>query len=50
MITPCLQQCRVDPITKVCQGCQRTLDEIANWIYFTDIQRQAIMERLLTRK
>jgi uncharacterized protein len=50
MITPCIEKCNVDPVTKVCQGCLRTLDEIANWITYTDNQRWEIIEQLESRK
>ena len=44
MITPCVNVCRVE--NRVCVGCGRTLEEIAQWIYFSDTVRQEVMERL----
>lgn len=29
--SPCVRVCRLDAKTKVCEGCLRTLDEIARW-------------------
>ena len=29
--SPCISICRVDGDTGLCQGCFRTLDEIARW-------------------
>ena len=44
MITPCVNVCAVE--NGVCKGCGRTLEEIAQWIYFSDTERQEVMERL----
>jgi len=29
--SPCISICRMDPRTGLCEGCQRTIDEIAAW-------------------
>ncbi len=29
--SPCLSVCRMNPATELCEGCFRTLDEIALW-------------------
>lgn len=29
--SPCVSVCRMDPVSELCQGCFRTLDEIALW-------------------
>ncbi|MDP3618771.1 MAG: DUF1289 domain-containing protein [Ramlibacter sp.] len=29
--SPCISVCRMDPITQWCEGCFRTLEEIAQW-------------------
>jgi len=29
--SPCINICRMDPHSGLCQGCFRTLDEIAGW-------------------
>jgi predicted Fe-S protein YdhL (DUF1289 family) len=29
--SPCLSVCRMDPNSELCEGCFRTLDEIAAW-------------------
>jgi predicted Fe-S protein YdhL (DUF1289 family) len=34
----------------VCQGCGRTLKEIARWSKMTDEERRAVMRRLGTRQ
>jgi uncharacterized protein len=29
--SPCISVCRMDPDSEVCEGCFRTLEEIAEW-------------------
>ncbi|MGL4232886.1 MAG: DUF1289 domain-containing protein [Casimicrobium sp.] len=47
--SPCERICVVDPDTDVCIGCNRTLDEIANWASYTHAERRAIMNELPLR-
>jgi uncharacterized protein len=46
MISPCIQLCKIDGLTKKCAGCGRTLDEIARWSTMTDDDRIKIMNKL----
>ncbi len=46
MISPCVRLCTVDPERRACIGCGRTLTEIGGWTRFTDVEREAIMQRL----
>jgi len=48
MITPCIGVCQVRD--NRCQGCGRTLEEIGQWIYYSDQEREAVMERLENEK
>lgn len=50
MITPCIGICKIDPVTRLCLGCLRSIDEIASWSSITDQQRLEIMQQLETRK
>ncbi len=50
MESPCVKICSIDPATKRCTGCLRTLDEIARWSSMTDAQRKRIMAELPSRK
>ena len=45
-VTPCIGVCTIDPDTEVCQGCLRTLEEIAGWGEMTQRERLAIMREL----
>ena len=47
--TPCIAVCMMDPRTKLCFGCGRTLPEIARWHGMDSAERLAIMEGLAAR-
>ncbi|OCK59841.1 DUF1289 domain-containing protein [Bradyrhizobium sp. LMTR 3] len=47
--TPCIAVCIMDPKTKLCFGCGRTLPEIARWHRMETAERLAVMEGLATR-
>jgi len=47
--TPCIAVCMMDPRTKLCFGCGRTLQEIARWHQMDTAERLAVMEGLATR-
>ena len=52
--TPCIKVCVLDPQSKLCTGCGRSLGEIARWGSMSDAERAAIMsvlpERMKTAK
>jgi predicted Fe-S protein YdhL (DUF1289 family) len=43
MISPCINICKIDPTTRLCEGCGRTLDEIAHWGSMGDAERARVM-------
>lgn len=47
--TPCINICRIDPSSRLCRGCGRSIDEIAGWIDLTATQRAQIMAELPAR-
>jgi hypothetical protein len=47
--SPCTQVCVVHPTLKLCIGCGRSLDEIANWINFDGAERARLMAQLPSR-
>jgi uncharacterized protein len=49
MDSPCVKVCIIDPNTSVCDGCYRTLAEIARWTQFSVAERQRIMASLPAR-
>ncbi|MGZ5901578.1 MAG: DUF1289 domain-containing protein [Reyranella sp.] len=44
--TPCIAVCIIDPKTRLCFGCGRTLPEIARWPRMDGSERRAVMARL----
>lgn len=48
--SPCINACRMDPVTGLCQGCLRTLDEIARWGRTDDEDRHRILEWVEKRR
>jgi uncharacterized protein len=49
MESPCIKICVFDPVCGCCSGCGRTLDEIAQWSSFSDMDRRRIMAELPQR-
>lgn len=47
--SPCINVCRMDDATGWCDGCLRTIDEIAGWSSFDDDTKRAIWQALDTR-
>lgn len=47
--TPCIAVCFIDPETKLCFGCGRTLPEIARWGKMASAERLAVMALLPAR-
>jgi uncharacterized protein len=47
--SPCINVCRMDPVSGLCEGCLRTLDEIAQWSTASESRKQAIWQQLQQR-
>lgn len=48
--SPCIDVCRIDAKTGWCEGCLRTIDEIAAWGALDPAARRSILERLPERR
>jgi predicted Fe-S protein YdhL (DUF1289 family) len=48
--SPCISVCRIDPVSGWCEGCQRTLEEIAAWGSMTDERRLATWDEIVRRR
>ena len=48
--SPCINVCKMDEATGFCEGCLRTLDEIACWSGYTREEKLAVRARLDTRR
>ena len=40
--SPCVSICRMNPVTELCEGCFRTLDEIADWSRLGDDAKREV--------
>lgn len=50
MDTPCVNICAIDPETGLCEGCGRTIREIASWASLAPEERRRIMAELPGRQ
>lgn len=48
--SPCINVCVMDKASGLCQGCLRTLDEIAAWGRASDAQRLDILDAVAARR
>ncbi|MBK5104104.1 MAG: DUF1289 domain-containing protein [Burkholderiales bacterium] len=48
--SPCVNVCRMDPASGYCEGCQRSLEEIACWSGYSAAEKRAVLARLPARK
>ncbi len=48
--SPCVRICVIDQQTGLCEGCDRTLREIAGWPRLSESERRAIMAELPERR
>ncbi|MGH1465837.1 MAG: DUF1289 domain-containing protein [Cognatishimia sp.] len=47
--SPCIQICVVHPTERICTGCYRTIDEIAQWSKYSPQERADITSDLSAR-
>jgi predicted Fe-S protein YdhL (DUF1289 family) len=48
--SPCNSVCIVDPVSGLCGGCFRTLQEIAGWIDFSNAEKRSVIAALDARR
>ena len=48
--SPCINVCKMNQSTGWCEGCRRTIEEIANWSAYSAAQKRAVLARLPARK
>jgi uncharacterized protein len=48
--SPCVNVCRMDAASGYCEGCLRSLDEIACWSNYTAGEKRAVLALLGARK
>ncbi len=47
--SPCIDVCRMDANSGLCEGCLRTIDEIAGWADMATADRLAVWQRIAQR-
>ena len=47
--SPCVSVCRMDAASGLCEGCMRTIDEIAAWGAMDDQGKRAVWLRIEQR-
>ncbi len=48
--SPCINVGRMSPAHGLCEGCHRTLDEIAAWSLFDEAEKRAVWRQLPQRR
>ena len=48
--SPCVNVCRMDTASGLCEGCLRTIDEIAAWGSMDDAAKRQVWQRLEQRR
>ena len=48
--SPCVDVCRMDAASGYCEGCRRSLDEIASWSAYSPSEKRAVLALLPVRK
>jgi predicted Fe-S protein YdhL (DUF1289 family) len=48
--SPCIDVCRMNADTGFCDGCFRTIDEIASWSAYDDDAKRAVLARVESRR
>jgi predicted Fe-S protein YdhL (DUF1289 family) len=50
MPSPCISVCTMNPRTGLCEGCFRTIDEIAQWSTATEDAKRSIWTAIKRRQ
>jgi predicted Fe-S protein YdhL (DUF1289 family) len=48
--SPCVDVCRMDAASGYCEGCRRSLEEIASWPAYGPAEKRAILALLPARR
>ena len=49
VITPCNGICQINKHTQLCEGCRRSLTEVAEWLYYDDDKKRRVIDELARR-
>ncbi|MDQ3189846.1 MAG: DUF1289 domain-containing protein [Pseudomonadota bacterium] len=50
VLSPCISICKMDADSGWCEGCLRTIEEIARWSQMSDAQKREIWMQLPLRR
>lgn len=48
--SPCVNVCKMNAATGLCEGCRRSIDEIASWSTYSAVQKRVVLAQLPARK
>jgi predicted Fe-S protein YdhL (DUF1289 family) len=48
--SPCTKDCKLDPATGLCRGCQRTIEEIVRWGGAAETEQARILAAVAKRR
>jgi uncharacterized protein len=48
--SPCTRVCVIDPVSRLCRGCLRTIDEITDWAGKSPAEKRAVLARVEERR
>lgn len=48
--SPCINVCKMNPRTGLCEGCFRTIDEIAQWSSATEERKRQVWVEIRRRQ
>jgi len=48
--SPCINVCKMNPATELCENCRRTLEEIAAWSAYSPVEKRTVLALLSARK
>lgn len=48
--SPCINVCQMDPVSGLCRGCLRNIDEIALWSRASDADKVRILALVAKRR
>ncbi len=48
--SPCVDVCRMNAVSGLCEGCYRSIDEIASWSIYSAAEKRRVLAQLPARK
>lgn len=48
--SPCINICKINDKTNLCEGCCRNMKEIENWSFYTDAEKLKLLVEFKKRR